>query len=296
MVYVWLSVLCSVLVSVLLKLARRFGIDIGQAVAWNYAVASVLATLMLRPSLAPLQQAGVPWLALVGLGVLLPTIFLALGASVRHAGIVRSDAAQRLSLLISLLAAFVLFGEKLDALKAAGCVLGLLAMAGMVWRAERGGATNILLADGMPRWSYPLLVFVGFGVIDILLKRVAAAGLALGTSLQAMFALALLVAFAIEITRCLRGRARFTARSLAGGVLLGLLNFGNILFYLHAHRALPHDPALVFASMNLGAVALGALVGLWLFRERLSRVNLAALGLALLAVALLTHGWEVAAH
>jgi len=285
MVYVWLSVLCSVLVSVLLKLARRFGIDIGQAVAWNYAVAGVLTALMLRPSLAPLQQAGVPWLALAGLGVLLPTIFLALGASVRHAGIVRSDAAQRLSLLISLLAAFVLFGERLDAMKAAGCVLGLLAMAGMVWRAERSGA-----ASGMARWGYPLLVFVGFGVIDILFKRVAAAGLSLGASLQAMFALALLVAFAIEITRCVRGHARFTLRSLLGGVLLGLCNFGNILFYLRAHRAMPHDPALVFASMNLGVVALGALTGLWLFRERLSRMNLAALALALLAVGLLTHG------
>lgn len=285
MVYVWLSVLCSVLVSVLLKLARRFGIDIGQAVAWNYAVAGVLTAAMLRPSLAPLRQPGVPWLALVGLGVLLPTIFLALGASVRHAGIVRSDAAQRLSLLISLLAAFVLFGEKPGALKVAGCALGLLAMAGMVWRAERSGATN-----GMARWGYPLLVFVGFGVIDILFKRVAAAGLSLGTSLQTMFALALLVAFAIEITRCVRGRERFTLRSLLGGVLLGLCNFGNILFYLRAHRALPRDPALVFASMNLGVVALGALTGLWLFRERLSRMNLAALALALLAVGLLTHG------
>lgn len=296
MVYVWLSVLCSVLVSVLLKLARRFGIDIGQAVAWNYAVAGVLTALMLRPSLAPLQQAGVPWLALIGLGVLLPTIFLALGASVRHAGIVRSDAAQRLSLLISLLAAFVLFGEKLDALKAAGCVLGLLAMVGMVWRTKRSGAENGLPANSMARFGYPLLVFVGFGVIDIMFKRVAAAGLSLGTSLQTMFALALLVAFAIEITRCVRGRARFTLRSLLGGVLLGLCNFGNILFYLRAHRAMPHDPALVFASMNLGVVALGALVGLWLFRERLSRMNLAALALALLAVALLTHGWEMAGH
>ena len=285
MIYVWLSVLCSVLVSVLLKLARRFGIDVGQAVAWNYAVAGAFTALMLQPSLMPLRQPGVPWLALAGLGVLLPTIFLALGASVRHAGIVRSDAAQRLSLLISLLAAFVLFGEKPDALKVTGCVLGLLAMAGMVWRGERSGATN-----GMARWGYPLLVFAGFGVIDIMFKRVAAAGLSLGTSLQTMFALALLVAFAIEITRCMRGRARFTLRSLLGGVLLGLCNFGNILFYLRAHRAMPHDPALVFASMNLGVVALGALVGLWLFRERLSRLNLAALVLALLAVGLLTHG------
>jgi drug/metabolite transporter (DMT)-like permease len=281
MIYVWLSVLCSVLVSVLLKLAKRIGFEVGQAVAWNYAVAAALAMLTLRPALAPLRQPGVPWLALAGLGVLLPTIFLALGASVRHAGIVRSDAAQRLSLLISLLAAFALFGERLDATKAIGCALGLAAMAGMVWRTERGDA-----AGGMARWGYPLLVFAGFGVIDILFKRVAAAGVPLGSELLAMFALALVVAFAVELAR----RVRFTWRGLLGGVLLGACNFGNILFYLRAHRALPRDPALVFASMNLGVVALGALVGLWLFRERLSRLNLAALGLALLAVGLLTHG------
>ncbi|MDO1529632.1 EamA/RhaT family transporter [Fulvimonas sp. R45] len=281
MVYVLLSVLCSVLVSVLLKLARRAGVDVGQAVAWNYVVAAALAALVLRPPLDALRQPGAPWLALAGLGVLLPTIFLALGASVRHAGIVRSDAAQRLSLLVSLLAAFVLFGQRLDAAKAAGCTLGLLALAGMVWRTERGGA-----GEGMARWGYPLLVFAGFGAIDILFKRVAAAGVPLGAALLAMFALALVVAFATELAR----RTRFGWRGLAGGVLLGLCNFGNILFYLRAHRALPHDPARVFASMNLGVVALGALVGLALFRERLGRVNLAGLALALLAVALLTRG------
>ncbi|WP_329741876.1 EamA/RhaT family transporter [Dyella sp. A6] len=281
MIYVWLSVLCSVCVSVLLKLAKHFRVDVGQAVAWNYVVAGALALSTLHPSLAPLRSSGVPWVALLGLGVLLPTIFLALGASVRHAGIVRSDAAQRLSLLISLLAAFVLFNEKLDAIKAAGCVLGLLAMAGMIWRAERTGPVA-----GGGRWVYPLLVFAGFGVIDILFKRVAAAGIPLGTALLSMFALSMLVAFAIVLAR----RTRFTTQGLLGGVLLGLCNFGNILFYLRAHRALPGNPALVFASMNLGVVALGALTGLLLFRERLSRLNLAALALALVAVGLLTHG------
>src|SRR6185312_5361900 len=50
---------------------------------------------------------------------------------------------------------------------------------------------------------------------------------------------------------------------------------------------LRQHPALVFASMNLGVVVLGALTGVLLFRERLSRINLAGLGLALLAIALL---------
>lgn len=276
--YVLASVVCSVAVSVLLKLARRLGIDVGQAVAWNYVVAAAAALLALRPDWEPLARLAAPWWALGLLGVLLPTIFLALAASVRHAGIVRSDAAQRLSLVLSLAAAFTLFGEQLTLLKLAGCVLGLVAMAGMVWREGAGGSGE------RKAWLWPLVVFAGFGAIDILFKRVAASGVPLGSALAAVFALALLVAFAIELAQ----RTRWTWQGFAGGVLLGLLNFGNILFYLRAHRALPHDPALVFAGVNLGVVALGALVGMLAFREKLGRLNLAALSLAFGAIVLLT--------
>ena len=88
----------------------------------------------------------------------------------------------------------------------------------------------------------------------------------------------------------LRGQTRFNLRSLSGGVALGLANFGNILFYLRGHRALPDRPALVFASMNIGVVALGALVGLLLFHERLSRLNLGGVLLAALAIAVMVWG------
>jgi drug/metabolite transporter (DMT)-like permease len=155
----------------------------------------------------------------------------------------------------------------------------------MVWRTQRDQR-----AKGVAGWCWPLLVFAGFGAIDVLFKRVAAAGVPLGTSLLAMFVLALPVALVLAVWQRLREGARFTLRGALGGLLLGLLNFGNIFFYLRAHRALPQHPALVFASMNLGVVVLGALTGVLLFRERLSRLNLAALLLALLAIVLLTRG------
>jgi len=279
MIFVLLGVLCSVLVSVLLKLVRRLQIDVGQAIAWNYVVTSVLTAWLLRPTLSTLRGPGVPWLALIALGILLPTIFLALAAAVRHAGIVRSDAAQRLSLLLSLLAAFVLFGEHLDAVKLTGIALGLLALPCMIWRSGSSAAST-----GVAAWPYPLLVFAGFGLIDILFKRVALAGIPLGDSLLAMFALALAVAFAMQLWRRQRQRVRFTARSALAGVVLGAANFGNILFYLRGHRALPEHPALVFAGMNIGVVALGAVVGLLLFRERLGRLNLCGVLLAAIAI------------
>lgn len=287
MAYLLLAAICSVLVSVLLKLARRFGVDVGQAIAWNYVVAAAASALVFAPAPAVLRTAAVASPALLGLGVLLPTIFLALAGSVRHAGIVRSEVAQRLSLLLSLLAAFVLFGEPLSATKGAGIVVGFTALASLVWRRPR---TDEAGPAGAGRWVYPLLVFLGFGVIDVLFKRVAQAGVPLGAALLAMFALALLVALALQGWRLARARVWPDARSLAAGVLLGLANFANILFYLRAHQALPGRPALVFAGMNLGAVVLGALVGLLGFRERLSRLNLAGLALALLAIGLLARG------
>ena len=286
MIYVWLSVLCSVLVSVLLKLARRLDVEVNQAVAWNYVVAGALTACILRPSLANLRATDLPWPALVALALLLPGIFLVLAASVRHAGIVRSEAAQRLSLLLSLLAAFIVFDEPITAMKLAGIALGLLALLCMVWRkdGQRAGAV------GITAWPYPLLVFAGFGVIDILFKRVALAGVPLGASLQVVFLLALIPAFALPLWRHLRRGQRLNQRSALAGVLLGLVNFGNIVFYLSGLRALPHHPALVFASMNIGVVALGAVVGLLVFRERLSRMNLGGIALALLAVAAIACG------
>lgn len=279
MVYVLLSVVCSVLVSVLLKLARRLSVDVGQAIAWNYVATNALTAMVFHPSLSVLTSPQAPWLGFIGLGLLLPLIFLALAASVSSAGIVRTDAAQRLSLLISLLAAFLLFGEALSIGKGVGIALGLAALLCMVWRATPDGA-----AQGERSWLWPCVVFVGFGVIDILFKRVAVAGAPFEASLQAMFALAFVVSLAILLWRRWHDRTFFTLRDAVAGLLLGAANFGNIVFYLRGHRALPDHPSLVFASMNLGVVALGALVGTVAFRERLSWVNAVGVLLALGAI------------
>ena len=277
-----LAICCSVLVSVLLKLARRYDVDVGQAVAWNYVAASALTAWVFRPSLDALSRPDAPWLGFVGLGLLLPLIFLALGASVRYAGIVRSDAAQRLSLVVSLLAAFLLFGESVRPVKLAGIGLGLVALACMVWRNDVGES------ERRDAWLWPLAVFAGFAAIDILFKHVARAGTPFAASLQAMFALALAVSFAIQLGRRVAGKTRFTLRNALAGLLLGLANFGNIVFYVRAHQALADRPSLVFAAMNLGVVALGALVGTLAFRERLSRLNLVGVVLAVIAIALAT--------
>ena len=286
LLYLLASVACSVTVAVLLKLARRWQVDVRQAIAMNYLVAALLCWAALRPDAAGLLTPRTPWLVLAALGVLLPSVFLAMAAAVRHAGIVRSDAAQRLSLFIPLLAAFLLFGEPPSARKLAATLLAGGALYCLLRRAGpvRGPANSDADPDrGPAAWLWPLAVWLGYGVIDILFKQVARAGTAFAGGLLLAFVIAGLLMLAYLLLR----RVRCQARHLAAGVVLGLANFGNILTYIRAHQSLPEHPALVFASMNMGVITLGTLVGALAFREPLSRLNLLGIALALAAIVLM---------
>ena len=199
--------------------------------------------------------------------------------AVRHAGVARSDAAQRLALFIPLIAAFLLFGETPD---------------GRSWPRSRWRSARCIACcaarrrtasrRGRPRrWLWPLIVWAGYGVIDVLFKQVARTGTAFSGALLLAFMLAGMLMLGYLVWR----RARWEWRHALAGVALGLANFGNILTYIRAHQSLPGHPSVVFASMNMGVIALGALIGALAFRESLSRLNLLGLALALAAIVLM---------
>lgn len=285
MLYLSLAVICSVLVSVLLKLAARRPLDVAQMVTWNYLVAAAMTAVVLQPPLEALRAPHAPWLSLLALAVVLPSIFLVLGRAVAVAGIVRSDVAQRLSLLLSLAAAFLFFGQTATPWKLLGLGLGLLAMVAISLR-PRGPAA----ATTTGGWGWLLGVWAGFAVVDVLLKQVALSGTPSMAAVLASFSVAFVLMLALQLWRHARGRSRLAWRNLGAGALLGLLNGGNILFYVQAHQAMPDSPATVFAGMNIGVVVLGALVGMFAFGEPTTRWNRAGLALAVLAIGLIAWG------
>jgi drug/metabolite transporter (DMT)-like permease len=281
MFYILLAVAFSVVVSILLKLARRANVDIVQAVATNYIVAAAMAYGLLGATPQAALAARETYAPLILLGILLPAIFVMLARSVRSAGIVRTDVAQRLSLFVSLVAAFAFLGDVLTERKGFGIALAFVAVVCVLWRKDR---------EPMERgsWIAPLAVFAGFGAIDICFKLLARAGAPFPSALLSSFLMAMVLCWVVVIGRAVAGKAPVTWRSVGFGVLLGVANFANILFYVRAHIALPHDPSLVFASMNVGVMVLGALVGALAFREKLSWLNWTGLAVAIAAIAIMT--------
>ncbi|MBF23647.1 MAG: hypothetical protein CML18_08645 [Pusillimonas sp.] len=275
-----LSIGCSVAVSVLLKLARSRRFDLGQAIAVNYIAATILTLGLLQPQPQTLLNNPDAWGLLSALGLLLPTVFLVMAMAVRHAGIVLSDAAQRLSLLIPLLASFLIFNEALTTQKLLGMALAFAALICLLIKKKS-------LNPSQPRALLTPLaligVWLGYGVIDILFKQLARTGSQFATSLLGAFVLAGGFMLLILVFK----KTPWTARNVIAGLLLGVLNFGNIYFYIRAHQLFPENPSLVFAAMNIGVICTGTLIGAVIFRERLGKVNVIGIALAIAAMLLL---------
>lgn len=276
MIFILISVCFSVLVSVLLKLAKRYDIDNRQAIAWNYTIAGLLTWLIYKPEIPSMNESIYPVYFI--LGFLLPSLFVILGLSIRYTGIVKTDIAQRLSLFIPVIASFLLFYEEQSTLKIIGISIAFLAIIFSIpWQKEINAKKSF--------WIYPVLVFIGMGIIDTLFKQIAkTTTIAFTSSLLVVFMIAFVVSFSYLLYLYLFKNIKFTLINMACGWILGIANFGNILFYMKAHQDLAKQPSLVFSTMNIGVILLGSAVGVFIFREKLSRLNYAGILLALISI------------
>ncbi|RKS98379.1 DMT family transporter [Flavobacterium sp. 123] len=278
MLYLVLSIFCSVTVGVLFKIARKNIRSTTQIVASNYVFALILCYFSFQPDFTELQS-DAPWFIYLALGVLLPTVFLFLVASIKHMGIVKTDAAQRLSLFIPILAAWLLFKEDFSVIKIIAFLIGFPALL-LILAKPSENTKN--------KWKYPVVVFIGFGVIDILFKQIASyTTLPYTTSLFFVFGIAMSIMFLVVAYEIVLRKVKFDLKSILFGALVGIVNFGNILFYLKAHQEFSQNPSTVFAGMNMGVIIIGSVVGVLVFKEKLSNWNYLGLLFALLAIVLI---------
>ncbi|MFV5693091.1 EamA/RhaT family transporter [Flavobacterium sp. LT1R49] len=278
MLFLILSIICSVTVGVLFKFSRKYDVSNTQIVAANYVFALILCYLFFSPDLNDVGISA-PWGIYITIGILLPSIFLFLAASIKHMGIVKTDAAQRLSLFIPILAAWLLFKEDFNMLKIAALVVGFPALLLILAKPSQNTEN---------KWIYPAVVLLGFGVIDILFKQIALyTNLPYTTSLFIVFGIALLIMVATVIYEVAFSKVSLNIKNILFGGLVGIFNFGNILFYLKAHQAFVQNPSTVFGGMNMGVIIVGSLVGILIFKEKLTKMNFAGLFLALIAIILI---------
>jgi drug/metabolite transporter (DMT)-like permease len=277
--FVLLSVICSVTVGLFLKVAKKMQLSVFQIITFNYFSALLLTYFTYQPELT-FKEKTIPYSLYIGLAILLPIVFLIQAKSIKETGIVKTDIAQRLSLFIPLTASYFIFNETFSQLKIIGFIIGFSAIFFTLNKKSDTKSNN---------WVYPLLVLLGFGIIDILFKRVAVfKDISFTTSLFIIFCGAFVISISFLIGKILVQKEKLEFKNILWGLALGILNFGNILFYLKAHKALSENPSTVFAGMNMGVIILGSIAGILIFKEKITKWNYFGIFLAIVSIIFIT--------
>lgn len=268
---------CSVLVSIVLKYLKAKGFDVFQMIAWNYLSASILCFYWFKTDITHISLNHTPWWLILILAVLLPGIFLCLAKSLQFAGILKTEIAQRLAVILSLLAAYFIFGEQFSQLKLVGVGLGIVAiLAIIIGQATEKNGMGLNLKSALFLFS----VWAGYAAVDILLKYSSSLGLQFAVTLNLTF----IAAFVLSIAYISITQSNWQPKNIFTGLFLGGLNFANIALYVKAHMLFKETPAIVFAGMNILVVVLGVLSGVVLFKERLQAYSWIGLVSGIVAV------------
>ncbi len=227
-----------------------------------------------------------PWWLIISLGVLLPSVFLALAKSLDSAGILKTEIAQRLSVVLSLAAAYFIFQENFSQLKIVGIALGIIAVLCILYSHRAAGQS----AKAQQGIIYLGCVWLGYALIDVLLKYTTGLGLQFAVALNLMFVCAFILAMTYIL---IRDKSMGSMQNISAGLILGALNFANIALYVKAHMLLKDSPAVVFAGMNILVVLFGVISGVLFFKEKLKSTTTIGLGLALLSVLCLAYAMTV---
>lgn len=286
----------STFISLLFKLFGRYGVRNLPAIVVNYGVCVVMGALWEGEWLLTADVLEQSWLYLaLGLGVFFIAGFNLNATSVQRAGIAVTSVVQRISLLISVAFAVLYLRDPLSLKQGVGIALGVLSVF-LVVRApaasvgKEGLTPKPVQRPSRAEWLLPLGVFLVAGAIEsglLLAQRRYGAGDSASYTV-ALFAWAGFLGLVVRLLRPpADGSPRFTRADVIGGIALGVPNFFSIYLIIVAlEGGLP--AATVFPVLNVATIVLGALAAVLFFGERLSGRQWAGVGVAILAIGLIT--------
>jgi len=289
MIYLVLSICCSVLLGFIFKLFQRFGIDSFQAILFNYFTCVTCGSIQLGRFPVERADFGSPWMpyALI-LGLVFISGFNGAALTVRFFGVTVSQIMQKMSILMTVPFAILAYGESSGPGKIAGFILALVSIVLVNLSSGKDGAGNTS-PKGALLWI-PFLTWALSGTLEVLFVRVQKEQLAdIGNPvfISTVFGTAGLAGLLIAVGGLASGRLVFSWRNVAAGIVLGIPNYGSMLFLLLAFGG-GLEGSFVFPVTNVGIILLTTIGAVWLFHEHLSKLNWIGVALAAAAIILIS--------
>jgi len=287
LIYLLLSILSSSIIFVVFKLFKRFEVNTLQAIIVNYFIACLVGYFGFVEEVTISEIPAKPWfLGTLVLGLLFIIVFNLAAITTQRSGLSVVSVATKMSVAIPVLFGILYFEESTGILKIFGIILALVAVYLSSIKAKTG------IAIKKKNLIYPILVFLGSGIIDTLIKFIESGyvnktDVALFSS--TIFSVAGSIGILVLIFQGLTGQLKITGRNIIGGIALGIPNFFSIYFLVMALRNNGFESSTIFTINNVAIVLVSTLLGIVLFKEKLITKNWIGILLAIISILLVAN-------
>ncbi|MEZ4858061.1 MAG: EamA/RhaT family transporter [Flavobacteriaceae bacterium] len=286
MIYLVLSILASTTILIVFKLFERFKVPNFQAIVCNYFAAGFCGMLLQGDfqKVTVVYQFSWFYYALA-LGSFFISIFFLMALTTQRSGLSVVSVATKMSVVIPILFGLLYYKESLGITKGIGILLALVAVYLASIKNKHG------LTIKKRNLIFPVLVFIGSGIIDTGIKFLEEAFVApedVAIFSSTLFFAAGSIGLLVLFIQKLKGTLQFEAKSIVGGLALGIPNFFTVYFLVAALRSNLMESSGIFTINNIGVVTFSTLAGILLFNEKLIPKNWLGILLALLSIVLIT--------
>lgn len=284
--YLLLSIISSTCIFLIFKQFQKFGINNFQAIVVNYITAALCALFANGGYSGSIQSDSNEWIYIaIFTGVLFISMFNIIAITTQKIGVSVASVATKVSLIIPVILAIYLYGDTLNILKVAGITIALLSVALTFYK------PGYKLSKSRKIIVLPIILFLGTGLLDTILKytqeRVISAE-DFNRFSTVLFAVAGTIGFVVAGLNIMIYKTKFSIKSVYAGVLLGLPNYGSIYFLLQAFENSGMKSSVLFPVNNISIVVFSALTAIVFFKEKVSKLNMLGILLALLSIAIIS--------
>jgi len=287
MINLILGILFFNVILIIFKLFERFKVDNLQAIIVNYIVASALGifTSDISNPFNYIIESNWIYYALI-IGMLFIIVFNLLATGAQKVGMAISTVANKMSVIIPVVFAFIVFGDTVSILKIIGISLAIF---GVVLTSTSGQKLGF---DKKYLWLI-IIIFIGQGIADCIFNYAQRFVVDAGDAkifIASMFMAACATGLLMLIPKLMNGTSKIQFKNILWGIGLGIPNFLTVYFFFQALESNYMEASQVYPILNMGVIVLSALSGFILFKERLSMSNWLGIAVSILAIAAITFG------
>ena len=276
MIYLLLAIMCSALISIVMRLSERYTSGGVGMLGINYLMCIIIAGLTSGVGNLFPQIDGFGFT--LGLGTLNGIIYLSgfmlLQMNVKRNGVVMASTFMRLGVLVPMVVSVGIFGEKPELFQIIGFLLAVVAIVLINFEKEQ---TTMEFKAGLI-----ILLLVG-GSADAMSKVFEALG---NPELSAQF---LLYTFGAALILCIGlmivKKEKPGKMEVLFGLLLGIPNFFSAKFLLKALGSVP--AVIIYPTYSIATIVVVSIAGVIFFKEKIGKRQKIAMGIIFVALALL---------